>query len=90
MYARTSHFRNGFDKSMDGKNFGLSQGDQIGRFFAQWVIVYSGHFLKITRVARIVWLLFPQIRFCNNFDKNGIGLQFGRFLTYSSGHPGLS
>jgi hypothetical protein len=25
-----------------------TQGDQIGRFFANWVIVYFGQFLKIT------------------------------------------
>jgi hypothetical protein len=33
------------------------QGDQIGRIFAYWVIVYFGMFL-IAEVAYKVWLLF--------------------------------
>jgi hypothetical protein len=31
----------------------LYQGDQIGRIFARWVIVYFGQFFTIAQVARI-------------------------------------
>jgi hypothetical protein len=37
------------------------QGDQNGRIFAQWVIVYSSFFKKLTKVAHIFGLLFPQL-----------------------------
>jgi hypothetical protein len=33
--------------SVPGNRFG-NQGDQIGRIFANWAIVYFGQFLKVT------------------------------------------
>jgi hypothetical protein len=36
------------------------QGDQIGRFFARWVIVLSS-FWEIAKVAHILGLLFPTV-----------------------------
>jgi hypothetical protein len=34
------------------------QGDQIGRFFANWAIIFTlGSFLKITKIAQNVGLL---------------------------------
>jgi hypothetical protein len=39
----------------------MDQGDQIGQIFAQWAIVFFGHFLKITEVAKNFVLLFPML-----------------------------
>jgi hypothetical protein len=39
-----------------------SQGDQIGRIFAYWAIVFFGAFLKITEVAQIFVLLFTKLQ----------------------------
>jgi hypothetical protein len=48
----------------------LEQGDQIGRIFAEWVIVYFGKFLKITEVVKIRLL-------CTVFhDKSHAGINF--------------
>jgi hypothetical protein len=47
------------------------QGDLIGRIFAPWVIVYFRQFLKITKVAHILKLLFPWLKLFINFDKKG-------------------
>jgi uncharacterized membrane protein len=46
-----------------------NQGDQIGRFFAQRVIVYFGQFFLMTKVAYILGYFSPQLRLCNDFDK---------------------
>jgi hypothetical protein len=35
-----------------------SQGDQIGRILAKLVIVFFGQFLKFTKVAHIIGLIF--------------------------------
>jgi hypothetical protein len=32
------------------------QGDQIGRNFAHWVVVYFGQFLKISKIAHLFGL----------------------------------
>jgi hypothetical protein len=37
---------------------GFHQGDQIGRIFAQWMIVYSESFMKITEVCSLHFGLF--------------------------------
>jgi hypothetical protein len=65
-----------------------SQGDQIGRIFAYWAIVYFGHLLKITEVGS-VGNFFQQKK--NQkiiyFDKKRLGLHFGDFfhkLTWSA------
>jgi hypothetical protein len=61
--------------------------DQIGRFFAHWEIAYFGQLLKITEVAQIFELLFPRLKLCDTFDKNGFGYILGDFFTISSDHP---
>jgi hypothetical protein len=43
-------------------NQGHDQGDQIGRIFAHWVIVYSRQFLKSAEVAHIFGLLFSTVK----------------------------
>jgi hypothetical protein len=40
----------------------LGEFSPIGRIFATWAIVYSGHFLKMTKAAQIVWLLFSKVK----------------------------
>jgi hypothetical protein len=42
-----------------------SQGDQIGRFFAHWAIVYTGKFFKIVKVTQIFGQHFPLKKFIN-------------------------
>jgi hypothetical protein len=37
----------------------LNQGDQIGRIFAYWVIVYFWQFFENFRSSHILGLLFP-------------------------------
>jgi hypothetical protein len=54
------------------------QGDQIGRIFAQWAIIYFGQFLKITEVAHI---LCCKYKGCINFVQKRVGRHFGRFLS---------
>jgi hypothetical protein len=54
-----------FSLSLNG-NVVTSQGDQIGRNFAQWVIVYfaqSGMYMKIRDVSHILGDSFPLLRF---------------------------
>jgi hypothetical protein len=46
------------------------QGDQIGRIFTHWVIVFFGLF---SEVAHILGLLFPLLRLFIGFDKNVLG-----------------
>jgi hypothetical protein len=45
-------------------------------------------FLKITKLAYMFWLLFPNLRLWINFWGNRVGIHFGRFWTNSSGHTG--
>jgi hypothetical protein len=51
------------------------QGDQIGRIFAQWGIVYFGQFLEN---YIIFWILFF---YGKSFDKKWVGIHFGRLKT---------
>jgi hypothetical protein len=37
-----------------------NQGDQIGRFFAYWVVVYLGQFIEIFRCSPISWATIIQ------------------------------
>jgi hypothetical protein len=57
-----------------------NQGDQIGRIFAYWAIVYVlwAVFEKITEVEKIFIYFFLQHKLTFNFDKNWVGLHFGR------------
>jgi hypothetical protein len=61
------------------------QGDQIGRIFAQWAIIYFGQFLKITEVAHI---LCCKYKGCINFVQKTVWATFWAiFIETSSGHP---
>jgi hypothetical protein len=69
----------------------LRQGDQIGRFFAFWLIVYfvCVVFSKITEV----WLK-SSMYICINFHKNGLGYILGNFsqphlVTLMEVHPAV-
>jgi hypothetical protein len=66
------------------------QGYQIGRIFAYiQVIVYFGSYLKITEVGSpIFWILFSSVM-CTFWQKLNRATYFGRFFTYSFGHPVL-
>jgi hypothetical protein len=46
---------------------GRRQGDQIGRIFAHWAIVFWGRFLIIAEVAQIHWLPFSAIQIMYHF-----------------------
>jgi hypothetical protein len=62
---QTTRLRSGFSSSGTEcciKNRGLDQGDQIGRIFAYWVVIF-GKFL-ITKEAKIFWLLFLPVKIC--------------------------
>jgi hypothetical protein len=51
-------------------------GDQIGR-----ILFSLGSFLKVTEVAQIFGLPFPQYQLCINFDKNDwLGYTLGGFF----------
>jgi hypothetical protein len=63
------------------------QGDQIGRIFFHWAIVFLASLLKMTEVAQNFKLLFPQYQLCINFDKKWLATLWGDFFTNSSGHP---
>jgi hypothetical protein len=58
------------------------QCDQIGRIFADWAIIYHGHFLKFTEAAEIFALLISHVNSYVpiNFDKTCAGIHFGRFF----------
>jgi hypothetical protein len=57
------------------------QGDQIGRIFAYWWLVYC--LSNTTEVTQILVLTFPWKKICFNFDKK----RLGEILTNTSGHP---
>jgi hypothetical protein len=40
----------------------VGQGDQIGRIFAEWVIVYLWQFFENYQESHIFWLLFPTAK----------------------------
>jgi hypothetical protein len=61
----------------DWANFHL-----LGDFWLLRVI-----FAKITELEQIIGLLFPQWKWCVNFEKNGLGNTFGDVVTNAFGHP---
>jgi hypothetical protein len=72
------------------------QGDQIGRIFAFWVIVYFGQFLENNKRSPNDWTTFSHgKRYSSIVTKDGFGYILGYFLGYilgafftsSSGHP---
>jgi hypothetical protein len=60
-------------------------GDQIGRIFSRWVIIYARQFLKITEVAHTVGLFFHStyinVTYALIFTQKGLGYILGDFLT---------
>jgi hypothetical protein len=72
------------------KIFGLSylQGDQIGRIFAQWAIVYFGQWFEIYIISANFWATFLcDTSYVLILTKNGLGYILGDFFKNSSGHP---
>jgi hypothetical protein len=63
-------------------------GDQIGRFFAHWVIVYYWLLEKYRSRHILGGNFFPQLKLCVSiWTKNEFGNIFGDFFPNSSGHP---
>jgi hypothetical protein len=68
-----------------------NQGDQIGRIFAYWAIVYFGAvFLK--KYIRSFRAIFSTVKFMCYIilTENGLGHILGDFLANSSGHPAVT
>jgi hypothetical protein len=66
-----------------------NQGDQIGRMFVHWAIVFVGQFFQITEGAQMHAQLFsPRKKPCINFEKKLFWATFWAiFFTSSSGRP---
>jgi hypothetical protein len=65
------------------------QGDQIGRIFAYWAIVYCGLCFENCRSSANFWIMYfiTRCQLCIDFGNIIlVGLNFGR-LFHSSGHP---
>jgi hypothetical protein len=61
----------------NGERVAVGQGDQIGRIFAHWAIVYFGHvFKKIQKERKYVGNIFPANKFCINIYKILVWLHF--------------
>jgi hypothetical protein len=74
---------------------GTDQGDQIGRIFAQWVIVSLGQciwklkkWLNFLSTLPTYALHVKRHVLINILTKNGLRYILGDFFTNSSGHPG--
>jgi hypothetical protein len=64
------------------------QGDQIGRIFAQWAIVYFGQFFENHKSSPNFCATFPKIiDYMLTLTKLVLGDLLGYFFTNSSGHP---
>jgi hypothetical protein len=64
----------------------LEQGDQIGRIFAYWAIIFFGIFLR----KFLAYVRFPKVSVLYLFrQKTGWATFRATFFTNSSGHPGL-
>jgi hypothetical protein len=69
-------------------HFTYNQGDQIGRIFAYWAIVYFGQFYEnYKRIPNFLGNFFPPQKLCINFDKKVLGHSLGDSFKNSSGHP---
>jgi hypothetical protein len=59
----------------------LSQGDQIGRIFANWSIVFFGQIFKITEEAKISDLLISSVKsYLLSLTKKWIRQNFGQYF----------
>jgi hypothetical protein len=68
-----------------------NQGDQIGRVFAQWEIVYFGQWFKNYRSSAHFWAtFFHGTSHVSILTKKMLGYILGDFFTNSSGHPGTN
>jgi hypothetical protein len=56
------------------------QGDQIGRIFANWVIVYFGQFYENYKSSTHILGIFSAVKFIHKCLKKCVGLHFGRFF----------
>jgi hypothetical protein len=59
---------------------GCEQGDQIGRIFDCWLIVYFRQCLKTYRSSLIFGYLFPREKLCINYDPKWVGLNLWGFI----------
>jgi hypothetical protein len=66
----------------------VRQGDQIGRIFVDWAIVYFGQFFEIYRTTPKFWAtFFSDTSYLIICTENGFANILDNFLTNSSGHP---
>jgi hypothetical protein len=61
-------------------NLGKGQGDQNGRFFATWVVVYFWHFFENYRRSANYWATFSTVQDMYWFWQNMVGLHFERLF----------
>jgi hypothetical protein len=59
---------------------GSKQGDQIGRFFAYFVVIYLRHFFESSWICQTFWTNFFHGKSC-------VLMGLGDFFRNSSGHP---
>jgi hypothetical protein len=64
--------------------FVFDQGDQIGRIFAGWAVVFFRQFLKKKIFDPFGELLLYTVKVMTSFDKNGLGHILGDFLPSTS------
>jgi hypothetical protein len=76
-------------KSEQGFGLEAEQSDQIGRIFDYWAIIYFGPFIwENYRSSQFFGLLFPAVKAMYSlWQKTGLGLTLGDFLSNPSGHP---
>jgi hypothetical protein len=66
------------------------QGDQIGRIFAYWALVYFGLFFENYISSTNSLATFSKcISYAFILTKSGLGDILGKFFTNSSGHPDI-
>jgi hypothetical protein len=56
------------------------QGDQIGRIFANWAIVYFGQLYENFRISPHFGPFFFSVKLYIDFDQKWVGLHFGRLF----------
>jgi hypothetical protein len=67
--------------NQSGHLVGSEQGDQIGRIFAQWTIVYFGQFFDNYKSGQHFYAsFFLSIDYVLILTKKRVGLHFARFL----------
>jgi hypothetical protein len=65
------------------------QGDQIGRIFAYWTIVFFDQFIENYTSSANSWAaFFHSTSYVLILSKNWLGCILGDFFTNSSGHTG--